>query len=140
MKTILLVIALSALAFTASAQKVGVKFSPIDGPPCISRSLDRSNANSAPVQRATFARRVTQLEAFVVAGSGSEQDNAHVSICANQVRADIESARSSTHVNLFSDLFNRQVRRCIASRNPHLQVYEVYFVSDEKCVAGGSGG
>jgi spore coat polysaccharide biosynthesis protein SpsF (cytidylyltransferase family) len=127
------------LSSGAQAQKIEVKFGTIEGPHCVSRTIDRVNAIKAPVQRAHYARRVTRLDAVVVAGSGTDRDNAIVSACAEQVRAEIDGAKSSAHLSLFHDVFEQQVRRCISKRDQALQVYEVYFRTKESCLSGAEG-
>ena len=73
---------LLALSAAGHAQRVEVRFEPVEGPPCVARSLDRSNAQQAPVQRAVYSSRITEMRAVIVAGSGQPMENRLVAFCA----------------------------------------------------------
>jgi hypothetical protein len=136
MKTMLL----GGLWLAAAAAHAGqagpayeVEFDAVEGPPCISRSLDRANIAQAPVQRSAYAPRVTQFKAVVVAGSGTRSDNLVVAQCAELAKKELGYARSSSNSQLFTDLYGQQVRECIRLRDPRLRVYDVHFVRQDRC-------
>ena len=131
--------AMLAMAATAHAQKVEVQFDPIEGPPCVARSLDRSNAYQAPVQRAVYSSRVTEMKAVIVAGSGRPVENAVIAQCGELAKRDLGSSRSATNVGLFAGLFRDQVQECIQRRDPRMPIYDIHFVRADRCVTAPPG-
>lgn len=116
------------------AQKVEVTFQPVDGPPCTVRNQDRQNSYNAPVQRNTYAARVSQLKAVIVAGSGTRYENMVVESCAQDARARLDQGRAFMGAEAFRELYGRQVRECIGSRDRRIRVYQVLFQHEDRCL------
>lgn len=130
----LLTLAAALSSLSTYAQKTTIKIGAIDGSPCLLRRSDVPSSNNAP-QRPTYGQRQTRIDAVIVAGSGTDRDNDIVTSCGERARAETYTVKSSSNLNLYNDLFRQQVQQCIEQRDRRIPVYDVYFLTDEKCLA-----